>query len=516
MTDRNFNPSRRKATGWNLLFDYGALTLTMVRNLALVPLYLQHIDRELYGFWLATGAALATMFVSDFGLLGVVVQRTGSAYGARDFPRLERLIGTGLLIVTCVVATLAIMSAALAPVITSLLDLDPAGVVLIRNCFLIVVFANAMSLFGTASEAILRSLQEPFVPGLFKLLSEILSILATVWLILQGWGLYALATGIMVRGAVLATGNFSTCMLRCRWRFAMRLRWSRETLRSMLRDSFYQFFTSIGMRLQTYSNPFIVGVILGGDAAAIYGFTVQAFVTIRLFLGRLSAAISPSLAHLHGTGNMERFRDIFNRMVQSFALVGLVGMSGLFVFNRHFVFLWLGSENYGGDLVTILLVVFGLATVLASAPYEALVSTGQFRTISQVTWLALLVQIPLAFAVVRLGIWGVVAASLLGMMLTGALLTKAVWPRLGLMAADFRVMASGLIRIMGPGIVVAVAAFLLLPQIRSWLGFLWQSGAFAILILATTALANRQLFRQFVQEFRDTVAADSRSGRPAL
>ena len=69
-------PSRRLATLRSLILSYGATAVAITRNLLLVPVYLKFIPLEEYGAWLATGNVLAYLMVADFGLMGVVTQRT--------------------------------------------------------------------------------------------------------------------------------------------------------------------------------------------------------------------------------------------------------------------------------------------------------------------------------------------------------------------------------------------------------------------------------------------------------
>ena len=76
------------------------VALALVRNLALVPVFLRHIEPHEFGAWMATGGVLAYLLMVDFGLMGVVAQRTAEAYGARDFPLLSRRIGTSLVVST--------------------------------------------------------------------------------------------------------------------------------------------------------------------------------------------------------------------------------------------------------------------------------------------------------------------------------------------------------------------------------------------------------------------------------
>src|SRR4051812_36959075 len=89
-------PSRRRAAVGNLIFNYAGLVLSVVKNIALVPLYLRHFDLSTYGVWLATGNLLGILGLVDGGFGVVLSQRLASAWGAGDRRRFAEVAGSGL------------------------------------------------------------------------------------------------------------------------------------------------------------------------------------------------------------------------------------------------------------------------------------------------------------------------------------------------------------------------------------------------------------------------------------
>ncbi|MFX6330865.1 hypothetical protein ABTF76_21670, partial [Acinetobacter baumannii] len=77
-------PNRRRAATWGVLFGSGGAFLAIARNILLVPLYLKFVSLAEYGAWLATGATLIQLLVSDFGLAGVLMQRSAALHGAGE------------------------------------------------------------------------------------------------------------------------------------------------------------------------------------------------------------------------------------------------------------------------------------------------------------------------------------------------------------------------------------------------------------------------------------------------
>ena len=500
------------ATLWNILFNYGALGLTIVRNLVLVPVYLRYLDLELYGAWLATGAALAQMIVSEFGFLGVVIQRTGSAFGAGDYRRLGAVIGTSRVVVGLLALVLTAIGAALSPFIPDLMHLEGDAAVMLMNCFLIVVVGNAIDLVGIASGEMLKSLHRPLVPGLARISGELLSIVVTLALLLSGYGLYSLAAGLLARSMLFASCTTIGQSYDCRRHLKLKVAWTRTMLKSLWRDSFHQFFTALAMRLQVYIDPFLVGVVLGGEAAAIYGLTYRALDTVRFAVDQIGNALVPSLAHLFGSGDKAKFREVFETSMVFFVLISTVGMGGILVFNRDFVSLWVGPDLFGGNWLNAALAVFGFLGIVANAPYFYTSVRGEFRKIARVLWLSVSLHLPLSYLLIHFGLWGAPVAASLGILVRIILLGAFTLNYFEYTSTDMVELGTKLVRIFAPGAIITVAAYSLLPPLKGWELFALGVVAYLVASVSVFVIFNRKAFVLFRNDLIKTFTGERPAG----
>ncbi len=500
-------PSRRKTTVWNLVFNYGTFSLTIVRNLVLVPIYLKYIDLELYGAWLATGAALVQMIVSEFGFLGVIVQRTGAAFGARDYRRLESVIGTSRVVVGLLALTVSGIGAAVTPILPRIMHLDGEAASTLMYCFLLIVVANGFDLLGNASGEMLKSLHRPFVPGLSRLAGELLGIVVTVVLLVQGYGLYGLAVGLLSRALLFSASTAVGLAYDCRHRLQLKIGWSRPMFKSLWKDSVHQFFAALAMRLQVYIDPFLVGAVLGGEAAAVYGLTYRALDTVRLAINQLGNAIAPSLAHLYGSGDKALFRNVFDKISSYYALVGTIAMGGILIFNRSFVGLWVGSDLYGGNLLTAAIAIFGVLAIMVNAPYLITTVRGEFRTIAQVLWVSLFVHVPLSYVLLHFGLWGAPVAASFGALLRIYLLGAITFTFFRFTNTDRYDLAKNIFRIFVPCAVIAGVGYVLVNTPERWLVFSLQAAAYIVISMTAFVIFNRKLVSRFIEDMKKTAAA---------
>jgi O-antigen/teichoic acid export membrane protein len=497
------HPSRRRATTWNLAFAYGSVALALVRNLALVPIFLHFIEAREYGAWLATGGVLAYLLMLDFGLMGVLQQRAAEAYGSSDLVLLARRVGTGLAVTLLLALLSALLTAAVSPWVPGMMRLSGEAADRLAICFLIVGLANSVNLLALGARAVLRGLQRPLIPGLATLGSEVAGIALTLLLLWDGRGLYAVALGLGLRGLLNAVVNTVGCAWACRSLLGLRLSWSMEEARSFWRSSVYVFFAAIAVRLQGRSDAFFVGWILGPEAALVYGLTIRAHETVRLVTVHVVGAVQPSLAHLHGSGNAERVRQVVVTMLHLLAALSGLGMCGVVVFNGAFMRLWVGEPLYGGLLLTALVACFGYVADLGSAQYGTLLALGRFRSLCRLVWTGTLVRLPLLVILLgAVGLWGAAAAAIVGAALQTALSSQMAARLLALGRKQSLRIAAGVARSTLPLVGLTLLALALGLDPQSWLALGLGAAAFAGLASLVLTAASPSLVRELVTELR--------------
>ena len=493
----DFSPrSRRASTLWSLFFSYANSVLVLVRNLALVPLYLHYIETAEYGAWLATGGVLGYLMVVDFGLMGVLSQQAAVAYGAKDSARLQGLLGTGLTIAAALCGLVMVLGVVVSPFVPMMFHLKGEMAGRLTLCFLIVALANGLSLLGFAASGVLQSLQRSFVPGLLNVVAEVCSLSVTVVLLFQGWGLYAIAWGLAVRSTVAVLGNFSRFLWVFRVQMGLRLKWVAADAKSLFRLCTYQFATRAAGQLLYGTDPFLVGVIVGPVAAAMYTLSIRAADTVRLFAGQFSGSLMPGMAHLHGEGDLKQLKSITVMALMVQTMLVAVGMGCVLAFNHDFVGLWIGSSNYAGEAVTVLISLAGIGALIGGVAYNIVYAMGGLPSLTRVTWLEVLVKMPLLIVLVYVvGLWGAATASLVSTTcVANVFIFTLLLRNLKFQRPEMRDLACTLGRILLPPILLAVAARILLPPTRSWRVFAIEAISYGVVALASMALAERRLF----------------------
>jgi O-antigen/teichoic acid export membrane protein len=337
--------------------------------------------------------------------------------------------------------------------------------------------------------SILQSMQRPFMPGALRMFSEAMGLALTLWLLLRGYGLYGIAWGLALRALIEGSGNIIFFSWVCLGELGLRLRWTMQEIRGLWKQSVHQFVANLAGRMKFSFDPFIVLLLLGKEAAGIYTLSTRAHDTVRMVAERVGFSIQPSLAHLHGEGNKHRFKEIIKMAMSTQATLVGVGMGGVIAFNSQFVKLWVGSENYAGQLLTILAAVYILTYLVWSISYAAIYAMGEFSFLSGNQWLDSGIRVPLMTGLVYTGgIWGAPAGSLIAQAFATAwMFDRLFLRRLEMSVAEVKRLVISLVRLISVPTVIGLLVTWAAGSADSWAGFVMRCILFAMLTVPVCA-----------------------------
>ena len=498
--------SRRSSAVWSAVFGYLIILVALVRNVVLVPVYLHHIPLDEFGAWMASGGALVQLFLIDFGLAGTLMQRVSTQVGSGAWSGLGRTLGSGLL-----------LSVLLASVLTSLTlgwsahshlfgTLAPEAAERALYCFRLAILTGGISIVTASTLGLLRSFLLTFTAGLLAVVADVLSIGVTVWLLVTGHGLYALAFGLLARAVFLFVTSAVALAVEVGRHRVVRWAVATDDLRSLLGGLFYWFFASIAIKVQTQANTVAVAYMLGPRAAAGYGLTVRAHETVQTLISQLAHAVAPSMAHLVGSGNTARFREVIHRLLPMLAALAAIGLAVTVACDRGFVSLWVGSSLYDGDLTSGFMAAAIWVSVLGYVAYDSLQARGEFRTIAIVYVATAVLHVALLLVLTPLGAFGAPAASLLSSVVWTAIFWRHVHSAFPTGPDEWRGLLVNVGRIGAAGLVVGALGLLTLwPQARNWPQFVLQVVLFSACAILAMRLAASRAVALFIEEARLTL-----------
>ncbi|MBO1223357.1 MAG: oligosaccharide flippase family protein [Candidatus Scalindua sediminis] len=404
-------PSRKKGTIALVITNYTSLAIVIVKGIMLVPLYLYYIDDRLYGAWLATGSIVAYFGLLDLGLNGVLVQRVASTYGKGDISRLGSILGTGLIIGLCLSCLPVFLAFLISPWITGIVKVTGVESGQLRLAFIIAGVGTSLMLAMYCMGGMLTALQRQVVHGVVLVVGNILGVVATLILLINGYGLLSIPAGTLVWAIVSALGDGLYL-----WWFVRKklpqvcVRFKKEEIRDLSLQSVWQFCSRSASTTARESDNLIVAALLDPRLCTVLTLTKRASDMLAMLVRHFAGAFLPSLAHLHGEDDRGKFKRIVFLLFKITSLFGVCFMGSCLFLNENFVGLWVGSKFFGGYMLTALFCSYGFFFIFASIFYNVIFAKGEMITVARTNIAEALIRVPLCIVLVML--WGIKGAAM--------------------------------------------------------------------------------------------------------
>jgi O-antigen/teichoic acid export membrane protein len=490
---------RRRSAFLSMFFSCVGLIISLARNILLVPIYLHKIPLPEYGAWLATGGALALMLVNDYGLSGVVTQRISASYGAGELDTLGRLAGSALAIGTLLAIGLAAVSLVFVPFLPGLATLSPSEGHTVVMCFVFAIAANSFGVMGATALSVIRSLQEVTVVGTITLVAETANVALILVGLFSGYGLYALAGGLLVRSLIIAGGGLVGVWYLCARSVGIAVKIEAAAIRDLLGEASRFFVSSIAIRVQAQANVFFVGSILGPASAAIYSLTVRAHDTVLSVIVLINGSLVPSVTHLLGSGDIARFRVVVLRLLIFLAALTALAMTITVILNPAFLALWIGKHAFAGQSVSILMAAAVFITSIVSIAYDALLAQGKFRLVTRFFFLTGILQVVLLASLLRWGVWVAPFVTIVTILVWGTAFWLNVAVDIRLTVTEVRTLVAELTRVLAVSVAGAAAFGLFYPNADSWISLVIE-GSICALCLGAAYLSVSPTLRRITYE----------------
>jgi O-antigen/teichoic acid export membrane protein len=411
-------PSRRRAAIILLTGNLANVFANIVRNLALVPVYIKEIGAAPFGAWLACSGAVAFIHLADLGLNNLLTQQAAYLYGKHDYAGLRAAIGT-ILKVTAVLSVAAcgvVMLAA--PLVARACSVEPnAAIELVLAIRIAAVDAGA-TLLALGIGAVLIGVQRPGYYIIAMVAGQVIGIGVTIAALDRGIGLKSIPIGMLCGTAVALVSNAVTAWRALTEVFASQPRQDDSTvasLKGLARSSALLFLSRIAYLVSTRSYGIVAAVVVSTPAVVVIELTRKSSLVVSDVLSRIPTTLLSGLAHLSGAGEGDRFRSISGELLRTTFLLAALGCGGVLLLNREFVRLWAGERFFGGSYLSAALCIHVIVQLLNAVFYNVLLARGNIANITVAGGCEAVVQTAAAVILGRLfGSNGIAAALMLG------------------------------------------------------------------------------------------------------
>jgi O-antigen/teichoic acid export membrane protein len=330
------------------------LVLATAVGLWMTPFLLGHVGSRVLGFWLVAQQLLGYLMLLDLGVNALLPRESAYAVGragVSEGPDLTTVISRARQAVLWQMPVVAAAALAAGWITIAKGRSDAAPLLLVLITFVVMFPARLY-------QALLQGVQDLVFLGRLQILAWGLTTALTVWLVLHGQGLWALALGWAAGQLVTAAGAWAQV------RYAHPGVWPSRSVRPSWTDvrpyvinAGWISVAQFAQVLLSGSDLLMVGSVLGSGAVVLYSCTSKLTSVLANQPQILMVSATPALSELWASGQRERLFGLVSAL--TLAMLTLSGFIACLTLaaNEGFVTWWVGRAQYGGTVLTILLAI---------------------------------------------------------------------------------------------------------------------------------------------------------------
>ncbi len=389
---------RRRAATLIVMSSYVSAGINAISGFVFVPWYLATFGLATYGAWLASGNILALLGLLDGAVNQVAGQRLAETYGGGDRQAFARLAGAVLVLGFATLAVLTLGLAGGATLIVSRLDFEGVDMPGLVMATLLAGIGGALAFLQVNLATFPLAWQRPMVPSLGVVAGQIASLAVIAGGLWSGFGVVALGAGALTRGLVATL--VTACAVVYDWRVLglPRPTLARGDVGAVLRSSLPMTGARFVSVLLNHSESALVALLLGSTAAGVLALTSRLYQLGGMLVQPIAGAASSGLAHLFGSGDRQRLREVVRELLQTSSALAALFFVPVLAVNASVIAVWVGSDRYAGLTVDALVLLSLLLSVRNGLVQVAVVAVGQYSLSLACSILELAVRLGVVFA----------------------------------------------------------------------------------------------------------------------
>ena len=392
------------------LLDYGA---KLAVGVVVVPILVSGLGRALYGVWEMLGRLVGYMTAGDGRPTQALRLVVSNLQGSPDDSAKRRYVGGALVVWLLFMPLVVVIGGALvwlAPTITKTAPPLAAGVRLTAALLTVsLVFGNLASL----PESVLRGMNLGY---------KRMGLQASLEVVGGGLMAGAIYLGLGMMGAAGAQVAFAFLMgVTFWWVVKKYVSWfgierpTRADVKGLLSLSLWYSAGEAITKLQLASDVLILGMVLNPTAVTAYALTSYAARTAVNLQSLAAGGAIPGIGGVIGERQFEKAIRLRNELLALTWLFATTVGATILLWNRSFLSLWVGSVNFVGPWVNLLIVAIMAQTAFVRSDAYVIDAALQPRLRVAVTAVAATLTIVLStLLTMRLGTLGLCLGIIAG------------------------------------------------------------------------------------------------------
>lgn len=344
---------QRKA---GVVLNYISITLNMVIGVTYTPFMLKYLGQSEYGIYSLAASIIAYLTVLDLGFGNAITRYTAKFRAEGKDEEQQYMFGMFNVLYIIIGIVALILGAILTLNVDHIFSSNMTETEIFRTKIALglmtlnLAFTFPLSIWGS-----IMSAYEQFVfKRLFTIARNVLNPLVMIVLLTMGYK----AIAMVVVTTIFNLATLIADYLFCKFKLRIVVKYGRfdwKFLKEVTIYSIWIFFNAIIDRVYWSTGQFVLGIVSGTAAVAVYSVAVQLHSMFLSFSTAISSVFLPKVTSMAVTGSEnEQISDLFIRTGRIQFVVMSFVLSGFIVFGRPFINIWAGSEYDEAYIISLL------------------------------------------------------------------------------------------------------------------------------------------------------------------
>lgn len=352
--------------------------LTMSIGIICTPLLLKWLGDDRYGAFRAASDLTNYLNLLELGLSGSLMSLLANAVGVGDIQHIYLTLVTGIKAYLKITFFILSTGIGLGLFITRLVPVQDALASDLQIGYwigLLAILALPLTPFRLLADASQRTYFANIFLGLQSVIITSLSLLLAI----AQWGIsgqyLALITGTLVFQLIMCWDS----MRRYPNLWSV---WQNRAAQKPIEKKLWQlnrstFILKLSGQLSLFTDNIIISYFLSPAIVVPFFVTQRLTALVQSQIQGIGNSSWAAMAELYHQGEREKFNTRTIELTRLVVIMGCMLMSPIIAYNHYFIELWVGTERFGGDEVTILAACNGLLLGIISLWSWLFGGTGQ-------------------------------------------------------------------------------------------------------------------------------------------
>lgn len=394
----------------SVAFNWLGRAASLLIAFIVTPIIIKGLGREGYGIWAIVMSVAGYYALADFGIRGAAVKYISQYSAGKDQESLKQVLAVSVRLYALLAAATLAISGLMAWVFPYVFDIQQQSTASVRWAAFLCGAAVSVRLLGQVFRAALEALIRFDARNALAIAAQCLEAILMIAAVWSGYGLAGMAAAVLFVALLDQAANLTVSLRLLGPVSFSKDQVDRDMARKLIRFSSLNILVNTAGRASKFSNPIIIGIMLGPVAVPFYAVADALTQKAWSLTKGVTSVMMPLSGRLQAEGRHDDLAIVLIQTARVLLAMSLA-ISVVFVVMGHsLVRLWIGPEFSVRTYPLLCVLTAGFAVTMISGGIPSMLTgTGRIRIVAIVQLTRAIVT--LGLSVLFVSIWGTIGAA---------------------------------------------------------------------------------------------------------